>query len=184
MIDWIRQNAHARRQALSALVYTVAVFGLAGYAVSATWSVVAARADVGALSERLAALKAHTHGAAGGAGANAADASPFLHEATVTLAGAALQQRIEQAVAKAGGSLQSDEEQLDSLGDKDGFIRLTANFDLTQAGLQPLLYDLEAGMPYLFVELLDIQSPEASGEAEAGPMHVALTVSSKWEPGL
>ncbi|HEY1942357.1 MAG TPA: type II secretion system protein GspM [Roseiarcus sp.] len=183
MIDWIRQNAHARRQALSALVYTVAVFGLAGYAITATWSVVAAHADVDALSERLAALKAHTHRGAG-AGANAAHASPFLHEATVTLAGAALQQRVEQAVAKAGGSLQSDEEQLDSLGDKDGFIRLTANFDLTQAGLQPLLYDLEAGMPYLFVESLDIQSPEATGEAEAGPMHVALTVSSKWEPGL
>ncbi len=181
MIDWIRQNAPARRQALSALVYTVVVCGLAGYAITATSSIVAARADVDTMSERLAALKAHTRA---GAGANAAAASPFLHEATVTLAGAALQQRIEQAVAKAGGSLQSDEEQLDSLGDKDGFIRLTANFDLAQTGLQPLLYDLEAGMPYLFVESLDVQSPEATGEAGGGPMHVALTVSSKWEPGL
>ena len=182
MIAWLRQNAGARRQGLSALVYTVVVCGLAVYAVSAARGVLAARADVDDLNERLAALKAHAHGA--GAGASAADASPFLHETTVTLAGAALQQRIEQAVAKAGGSLQSDEEQLDSLSDKDGFIRLTANFDLAQTGLQPLLYDLEAGMPYLFVESLDVQSPEATGEADGGPMHVALTVSSKWEPGL
>ncbi len=182
MIAWLLQDAVARRQALSALGYTIVVCGLAIYAVTTTVSLFAQHADVDALSERLAALKAHGHGA--GASANAPDASPFLRDTTVTLAGAALQQRIEQAVAKAGGSLQSDEEQLDSLSDKDGFIRLTANFELAQPGLQPLLYDLEAGMPYVFVESLDVQSPEATGEAEGGPMHVALTVSSKWEPGL
>ena len=182
MIAWLRDDASARRQALSALGYMVVVCGLAIYAVTTTLGLLAEHADLDVLSERLAALKAHAHGA--GASANAADASPFLRDATVTLAGAALQQRIEQAVAKAGGSLQSDEEQLDSLSDKDGFIRLTANFELAQPGLQPLLYDLEAGRPYVFVETLDVQSPEATGEAAGGPMHVALTVSSKWEPGF
>jgi general secretion pathway protein M len=182
-MDWLQKNAGGRRKAISALIYTVVVLGLAGYALATAGRVLSARADVDALRERLAALKAHERGGAGPA-ANAADGSPLLREATITLAGAALQQRVEQAVARAGGALQSDEVALDGPGEKDGLIRVTANLELAQSGLQPLLYDLEAGMPYLFVEALDVQSPQALGEADNGPMRIALTVSSRWEPGL
>ena len=183
MMAWLRQSAEARRKALSAAIYGIVLLGLAGYAVVTTTSLLTANAGLDGLRERLAVLK--THGRAGANPASdAANGSPFLHDATITLAGAALQQRIEQAVAKAGGALQSNEVDLDGPGEKDGFIRLTANFALAQAGLQPLLYDLEAGMPYLFVEALDVQSPQAFGEADGGPMRIALTVSSKWEPGL
>lgn len=183
MMDWLGANAGGRRNAISAVICTAAVLGLFGYALATAGRVVSARADIDALRERLAALKAHERGGAGPA-ADAASGSPFLRETTITLAAAALQQRVERAVARVGGALQSDEVALDGPGEKDGLIRVTANLELAQPGLQPLLYDLEAGMPYVFVEALDVQSPQALGQADNGPMRVALTVSSKWEPGL
>jgi general secretion pathway protein M len=177
------ESVSARRKALSAAIYAAAVLGLVGYALATGKALLDARSDVAALRERLAALTARARGGAGAA-ANSALSAPFLREPTVTLAGAALQQRVEQAIAKAGGALQSDEIELDGPGAKDGFIRMSASLEIAQSGLQPLLYDLEAGMPYLFVEALDLQSPQALGEAEKSAMRVGLTVSSKWEPAL
>jgi general secretion pathway protein M len=48
--------------------------------------------------------------------------------------------------------------------------------------LQPLLYDLEAGMPYLFIDTLAIQSPQVFGEAESARMRVIVGVSGQWQP--
>ena len=102
---------------------------------------------------------------------------------------------IETSVAKAGGVLLSEQVELDGSNAKDGFINLTATFSVTQEpALQPLLYDLEAGMPYLFIETLDAQSPLAFGEAENGHMRVTIALtgnggvrrhdSSRWSDGL
>jgi general secretion pathway protein M len=41
-----------------------------------------------------------------------------------------------------------------------------------------LLYDLEAGMPFLFVDQLVAQSPTTAGEG--GRTRVLLTVSGLW----
>jgi general secretion pathway protein M len=177
------ENVSARRKALSAAIYAAAVLGLVGYALAAGKELLDARSGVAALQARLAELTARAR-AGVGAAANSPLSAPLLREPTVTLAGAALQQRVEQAVAKAGGALQSDEVELDGPGAKDGFIRMSASLEIAQSGLQPLLYDLEAGMPYLFVEALDLQSPQAFGEADKGAMRVSLTISSKWEPSL
>src|SRR5271165_2010455 len=57
---------------------------------------------------------------------------------------------------------------------------LTESLEIDQASLQPLLYDLEASMPYLFVENLAIQAPLAFGEAEGTPMRVLVVVSGQW----
>src|SRR5271166_3335174 len=37
-----------------------------------------------------------------------------------------------------------------------------------------------SGMPYLFVENLAIQAPQAFGEAEGAPMRVLVVVSGQW----
>lgn len=173
-----------RRQIVSALVYVVVVVGLAGFTALNVSDLIVGRGNVDALGQRLADLDARARAKASNGAADAATSagSPFLEAPTVTLAGAALQQRIESAVAKAGGVLLSEQVDLDGANAKDGFINLTANLEIAQPALQPLLYDLEAGMPYLFIETLDAQSPLAFGEAEDGRMRVTIALTGKWEP--
>ena len=63
-----------------------------------------------------------------------------------------------------------------------GAVRLVMSAELDLNGLQRLLYDLEAGMPFLFVEQLNVQAPQAIGTAAAGigRMHVQLAVAGEW----
>ena len=110
--------------------------------------------------------------------AGAPSGSVFLEGATVTVAGAALLQRVAAAVTKAGGNVLSS--QLDVQGGpnaKPGFVSMVANCELEQSALQSLLYDLEAGMPFLFVDQLDIQVP-TSGESK---LRFLLGVSGQWQ---
>jgi general secretion pathway protein M len=62
-------------------------------------------------------------------------------------------------------------------------VSLTASCELDQPALQQLLYDLEVGMPFLFVDQLVIQAPEAGTgqEGAAGRMRVLLGVSGQWQ---
>jgi general secretion pathway protein M len=106
--------------------------------------------------------------------------SPFLEGQTVTVAGAALLQRVVAAVTRAGGSVLSSQVELQGTQAKDGYVSLVASCELEQAALQPLLYDLEAGMPFLFVDQFVAQASAAS--IEGGRMRVLLGVSGLW-PG-
>jgi general secretion pathway protein M len=54
--------------------------------------------------------------------------------------------------------------------------------EVSQPALQTILYDIEAGMPYLFIEKLSIQSPEGFGEPESGRMRMTITVAGQWRP--
>jgi len=108
------------------------------------------------------------------------DGPPLLGGKTIAIAGAALQERVETAVKKAGGNVLSSQVDLQGQHATQGFLGLTESLEIDQASLQPLLYDLEAGMPYLFVENLAIQAPQASGETEGEPMRVLITVSGQW----
>ncbi|KWV43976.1 general secretion pathway protein GspM [Bradyrhizobium macuxiense] len=108
--------------------------------------------------------------------------TPFLEGPTVTVAGAALLQRVAMAVGNVGGTIQSS--QVDVLGTqvKDGFVGLVVSCEMEQPALQKLLYDLEVGMPFLFVDQLDVQVPQmtAIGEGAAGKIRVVLGVSAQW----
>jgi len=44
-----------------------------------------------------------------------------------------------------------------------------------------LLYDLEAGMPFLFVTQLMVQSSQENPVAEGGRLRVLLGVSGQWQ---
>ena len=107
--------------------------------------------------------------------------SAFLEGPTVTVAGAALLQRVAAAVTKAGGTIQSSQVELQGPQSKPGFIGVVANCELDQPDLQQLLYDLEAGMPFLFVEQLAIQAPTAASGAREGRLRVQLTVYGQWQ---
>jgi general secretion pathway protein M len=110
------------------------------------------------------------------------EGSAFLVAPTVTVAGAALQERIGAAIAKAGGVVTSSQVELDGPEAKSGIVGLTASAEIGQSALQTFLYDVEAGMPYLFVEKLSVQSPEDFGEPETGRMRLTIAVVGQWRP--
>jgi general secretion pathway protein M len=47
--------------------------------------------------------------------------------------------------------------------------------------LQQLLYDLEAGMPFLFVDQLVAQGPASPGATPEGKLRVVISVSGQWQ---
>lgn len=103
--------------------------------------------------------------------------SPFLEGPSASVAGAALLQRVTAATKRVNGNTLSS--QLDLLGpqSKAGFIRATSSFEIDPTQLQPLLYDLEAGMPFLFVDELVVQAPSAA--TPGGKLRVTLGVSGQ-----
>ena len=103
--------------------------------------------------------------------------SAFLEGSTVTVAGAALLQRVAGAVTKAGGNVLSSQLDVQGPNAKAGFVSMVANCELEQSALQSLLYDLEAGMPFLFIDQLDIQVATSSD----GKLRFLLGVSGQWQ---
>ena len=106
--------------------------------------------------------------------------SAFLEGPTVTVAGAVLLQRLGDAVTRHSGSMSSS--QLDVQGPRanDGHISVTANLEVAEVALQSVLYELEAGMPYLFVDELVVEG-NSSLATSGGKLRVTITVSGQWQ---
>jgi general secretion pathway protein M len=85
--------------------------------------------------------------------------SPFLEGQTVTIAAAALLQRVASSVTRLGGNVQSSQVELEGAQSKNGYVSLIASCEIEQTALQQLFYGLEAGMTFLFVDQLVAQSP-------------------------
>ena len=105
--------------------------------------------------------------------------SPFLEGQTLTVAGAALLQRVADAVTKVGGNVLSSQVDVQGVQAKDGYVSVLASCEIEQAAMQRLLYDLEAGMPYLFIEQFVAQAPQT---APAQPKAAACACCSR-SPG-
>lgn len=105
--------------------------------------------------------------------------SPFLEGQTETMASAALLQRITNAISEAGGSILSSEVERSGDRDKEGYQRVTATCDIDELGLQRLLYDLEANMPFLLVESLMVQS-RTSQSSQGGRLQAQVRVAGRW----
>jgi general secretion pathway protein M len=185
----ISGNAVARALTHSPLIAVVLYLAIAGgLLVSAGLSIASildhqrALAQTSDLLDQLQGRKAR-------AGASQVSAehpgTPFLEGPTVTVAGAALLQRVATAVSNVGGTVQSS--QVDVLGTqaRDGFVGLVVSCEMEQPALQKLLYDLEVGMPFLFVDQLDVQVPQttAANEGGVGKIRVVLGVSGQWQAG-
>jgi general secretion pathway protein M len=172
----------SRRQWLALLIYLIVLAGLLATAVASISNLLISLATLNESRAALARLdrqlqRSSPRQDSSGAAING---PPFLSGKTITVAGAALQERVEGAVKKAGGNVLSSQIDLQGPHSAEGFIGLTESLEIDQASLQQLLYDLEAGMPYLFVENLAIQAPQAFGEAEGTPMRVLVVVSGQW----
>jgi general secretion pathway protein M len=142
--------------------------------------VVAQRGDVAASEAMLEQLEGHKPAARGGApdDVNVPQGSAYLEGATVTIAGATLLQRVAAAVVKFGGNVLSTQLDLQGSQARTGFLSMIASCEIEQPQLQQLLYDLEAGMPFLFVDQLVIQTPLA--ESGNGKLRILLAVSGQW----
>jgi len=112
--------------------------------------------------------------------------SPFLEGRTLTIAGAALQQRVVEAVREAHGNVLSAQVDLQKSEAKQGLVSLTAVCEIEQSNLQQLLYELETGMPFLYIDQLMIQLPQLAARNEnaldsARHLHVQIEVSGQWQ---
>ncbi|WP_426407605.1 type II secretion system protein GspM [Bradyrhizobium ganzhouense] len=180
MISMQRVEALLKRFPIAAAAAYVALIALFLFAtVGTTLDILERRGAVGAASEILDRLEARGPERAPAARANVTvpPGSPFLEGGNASLAGAALLQRVAAATKRVNGNTLSS--QVDLLGPKSkaGFITATSSFEIDPVQLQPLLYDLEAGMPFLFVDELVIQAPSAS--TQGGKLRVVLGVSGQ-----
>ena len=163
-------------------VYVGLVSALLFVTVTSIAGVLDQRSQVAASSAMLELLEGRRPAAAGGSSGNVTmpSGSAYLEGATVTVAGATLLQRVSEAVAKFGGSVLSTQLDLQGTPSKTGFLSMIASCEIEQPQLQQLLYDLEAGMPFLFIDQLVVQTPTAASGSGSGKLRILLTVSGQW----
>src|SRR5437588_41119 len=110
--------------------------------------------------------------------ADAPAGAPWLEGPSLAMAGAALLQRVGGAVNRIGGTILSSQVELQKADSKDGWIGLVVSCEIEQSALQQLLYDLEAGMPFLFIDQLAVQAPVVG--VQESRTRVLLSVSGLW----
>ena len=151
---------------LAVLAYAAAVVVLGGMAWSGVADILDRRHAIAAASDLLAQLegrKPSPIAAAGAAAAQVPTGSPFLEGQSLT------------------GNVLSSQVDVQGVQAKDGFVSVLASCELDHAALQRLLYDLEAGMPFLFLEQVVAQSPQTASPQEGGRMRLLLAVSGRWQ---
>jgi general secretion pathway protein M len=171
---------------VAALVYAGLIVVLVA-TIAMSWSGVLGRsAALDGLNEMLSRLEgANPAGLRGRKGEAEVSGSYFLEGPTETVAGAAMLQRIVGIVTRHGGSVLSSQVDLQSTPSKNGFITVIANCTMDPPALQQIIYEIEAGMPFLFIEQLDAQPSTASTGtgASGGKLRVLLSVVGQWQGG-
>jgi general secretion pathway protein M len=177
----------ARFPIAAAVLYGGVVLGFLFTTLVTVLDLIDRHAAVAASADMLASLEGRgpVRPRAGATDASAPSGSPFVDGATVSVAGAALLQRVVAATTQVGANVLSSQVDLQGPQSKAGFVNVTASFEIEPTALQRLLYDLESGMPFLFVDQIDVQAPggtqaSASGGAP-GKMRVQMTVSGQWQ---
>ncbi len=169
----------ARYPTVSALIYGSAVLVLlltCGFALS---DIGRQYQELGAAREVLSSFEARTtNSEANRAAISQPPGVPFLDGPTVTVASASLLQRMTSAITRVGGTVVSSEIDNHYEQSKDGYVRISATCNLEQNALQQLLYDIESGMPFLFIDQLSAQA-ELQGKKD-GQMRVSLGVTGLW----
>jgi general secretion pathway protein M len=86
-----------------------------------------------------------------------ATAAGYLDGQSETLIAAALQERLKTAVAETGGRLNSTQVLTSGGTDRTRRVAVRGQMQMSLAALQRVLYALEAGSPYLFIDNLDVR---------------------------
>ncbi len=113
--------------------------------------------------------------------AGKAPAVAFLHAPTPGLAVAQLQAYIAGVAKEQQAALLSSGAETATRNDAPGSIRIQATLEIDLKSLQAMLYRLESGTPYLFVETLAVQSStEGQRQTEDPTLHVTLGIRALW----
>jgi general secretion pathway protein M len=115
----------------------------------------------------------------------AAPPAAFLEAATQGLAGAQLQAYLAQLASTQNATLVSAGEDAAKHDDARDTIRLQVTLDMNLKGLRALLYQLESGTPYVFVDVLTIQPVSAgAGRSVEDPLlRTSLSLRAFWQRG-
>jgi len=175
-----------RDRALALLYYVAAIGGL----VVVTWLALTSLADRYAAYSGSADLLARmesrrtpqTQEEREDGGILAMTGSPFLEATTLTIAGAELQKHVTALVRMGGGNVLSSQVDLQQAEGSSEHVGLTITAEVDQSALQKLLYDIEAGMPLLFIDRLLIQPVQLQGGDSSGArLRAQLTISGQWQ---
>jgi hypothetical protein len=111
----------------------------------------------------------------------AAPAQAFLDAPTAGLAGADLQAHVAR-LAGQHAVLVSFVTQSQAGEDAADSVRIEASLEVALGPLQDLLYQLETGTPYVFVESMTVRPVTAAvtGSAENAPLRVTLGLRALW----
>jgi general secretion pathway protein M len=110
----------------------------------------------------------------------AARAGGYLQGSTDALAAVELQDRVRRIIERAGGQLQSTQILPASAIDATAAVRRAAlriQLEIAIKGLQDVLYELESGQPYLFVNELDVRQRRTRRRAGEPAEEPVLDVS-------
>jgi general secretion pathway protein M len=136
-------------------------------------------AALSAIGEQVAEFQRRARGSASESlSAPESGDSPLLQGHSVTLAGATLLQLTTGAIARVRGTVISSEVDPQNGSSPGAYIKVTITCDIEQEALQQLLYDIEAGIPFLFVDRLDVQAPVPGTDNRR--LRVLLGVSGLW----
>jgi general secretion pathway protein M len=174
----------ARFPSGAAILYVGIVMVFAITAWTTVAEILQRREALAATASVLSQLEGRSPAAPRGRGKEADTAttgSPLLDGGTVTVGGANLLQRVASSITRLGGNILYTQVDLDGPQAKDGFVGVTVSCEVAQPALQQLLYDLEAGMPFLFVDQLVAQGPAVPTAAPEGKLRVVISVSGQWQ---
>lgn len=114
-----------------------------------------------------------------------APASAFLDASTQGLASAQLQSYLAQLAGAQKATLVSAGAEGAKHDDLPDTIRLQATLEMNSKALRAMLYQLESGMPYVFVDALTIESAGGiSGRSAEDPLlRITLSLRAFWQRG-
>jgi general secretion pathway protein M len=116
---------------------------------------------------------------------SAAPAAAFIDAATQGLASAQLQSYLAQVVSAQNATLVSAGGEAAKHDDAPDTIRLQANLEMNLKALRAVLYQLESGTPYVFVDALTIQpAGTVAGRGVEDPLlRATLSLRAFWQRG-
>lgn len=115
----------------------------------------------------------------------AAPPAAFLDASTPGLASAQLQSYIERLAGDKNASLVSSGAETAKRDDAPDSVRIQATLDMNLQSLRAILYQLESGMPYVFVDGLAVQPVNAAaGRSVEDPLlRTTLSLRALWRRG-
>ena len=144
--------------------------------------------ELSELRETLSQLTARARSAADARArtTTAAPAAAYLDAGTTGLAAAQLQAYLSQVAAAQQAIVISYGVEPARREDSPDAIRVQATLEVNQKSVQGLLYQLESGTPYVFVDSLAVQTPSTTdqrGAQEDPKLRLTLNLRALWRRG-